>query len=94
MSPMKARAVSSSLEAKGFRRSDTHHMFFHLWVGGLRTAIHTKMSHGEREIGDPLVSAMSRDLKLSRKDFTRLIECPMSQQEYIQQLRCNGHLPC
>lgn len=82
MSPMKARSIASGLEAKGFRRSDKHHVFFHLWVGGLKTAVHTRISHGEKEIGDPLVSAMSRDVKLSRKDFARLIDCPMSQQEY------------
>lgn len=36
----------------------------------------TKISHGETEIGDGLIMAMSRQLKLSKSQFQDLVNCP------------------
>jgi hypothetical protein len=90
--PKSARDVMAALEAKGFRKKENDHTFFHLWVEGRKTPVYTKVSHGEREIRDRLLGIMARQLKLSGKQFRELIECPLTAAEYIRLLRSGGHI--
>ena len=92
MMPKDAREVANGLAKKGFRRRENDHAFFHLWIGEKKTAIYTKISQGEREIGDNLLSLMARQIKLTKKQFTELVECPMSFEEYVTLLRTGGHV--
>ena len=92
MMPKDARDVASGLEKKGFRRRENDHAFFHLWIGEKKTAIYTKISHGERDIGDNLLSLMARQVRLSKKQFVELLECPLTFAEYIRMLRAGGHV--
>ena len=90
--PKPARDVMASLEQKGFRKKENDHTFFHLWVGGKKTYIYTKVSHGEREIRDKLLGMMARQLKLSGKQFRELVDCPFTGEQLIQHLRAGGHI--
>lgn len=90
--PRDAREVMSALEKKGFVRRDAKHVFFHLLVDGRKTKIWTKVSHGEREISDNLFALMARQLLLSTKQLRQLVECPLSQAEYVTELRKGGHV--
>ena len=65
--PRPAREVASALLAKGFLKKENDHSFFTLWVDGKKTIIHTKISHGEKEIGDSLLGTMARQLGLTRR---------------------------
>lgn len=85
--PRPARDVMSSLLSKGFVLRENDHAFLHLYVDGKKTAIFTKISHGEKEIGDNLLSLMARQVKLSSKQFRNLVDCPMSEQDLIDHLR-------
>jgi hypothetical protein len=58
--PKSAREIMTGLVRKGFQRRDNDHTFFHLWVGGRKTLIYTKVSHGEKDIGDKLLGMMAR----------------------------------
>ena len=92
--PRKARRVESALLAKGFHRLDSKHLKFryHRLDGG-RTAVRTVMSHGgNRDVADALLSRMARQCGLSRREFERLIDCPMSQEQYEDLLRERGHI--
>lgn len=90
--PKEARDVANGLEKKGFRRRDNDHAFFHLWIGEKKTAIYTKISHAEREIGDNLLSVMARQIRLTRQQFVQLVDCPLSLEEYTALLRAGGHV--
>ncbi len=90
--PRDAREVEASLTKKGFQARQGKDRFFHLMVNGLKTPVWTKISQGEKEIHDGLIAAMTRQLRLSKKDFNDLIDCPLTEAEYTKRLRQAGHI--
>jgi predicted RNA binding protein YcfA (HicA-like mRNA interferase family) len=91
--PRSAREVAANLERKGFIADDGDHTFYRLFVDGKNTGIRTKISHGEKEIHDGLLSQMAKQTRLVRKEFLDLIDCPMTGSQYIELLRERGLLP-
>jgi len=85
--PKDARDVVAGLVKKGFQKKENDHTFLQLYVDGLKTPIYTKVSHGEKEIGDKLLSAMARQVQLTRRQFVELIECPLTGTAYVEMLR-------
>lgn len=92
MAAYKTRDLEKALLSKGFERADTHHVMLWLHVDGKKTAVRTRISHGVKDYGDSLLGEMSKQVKLPRKKFTNLIECPLSREDYINHLRSTGVL--
>jgi hypothetical protein len=90
--PRPARGVMAALEQKGFAKRESDHTYFHLWVSGKKTPIFTKVSHGEKEIGDRLLGMMARQIKLSAKQFRDLLDCPLTAEQLIKLLKSAGHI--
>jgi hypothetical protein len=90
--PKGAREIAAGLAKKGFQKRDNDHTFFHLYANGKKTIVYTKMSHGEKEIGDKLLSIMARQVNLSRKQFLDLVDCPLKLNEYLELLRKAGKI--
>jgi predicted RNA binding protein YcfA (HicA-like mRNA interferase family) len=88
--PKRAKDVAAGLEAKGFRRENSKDVHYRLFVDGKKTIVYTMISHGEKEIHDGLLGTMARQVKLTRKLFNDLIECPLTFDEYIMRLRKAG----
>lgn len=88
--PKRARDVEASLCRKGFRQSNGDHAFFYLFVDGKKTGVKTKISHGEKEIGDNLLATMAKQVHLTKSRFKDLIECPLSEDDYVALLRESG----
>ncbi len=88
--PKTVKDAAAALQKKGFQSRQSHHVFFHLVVDGRKTIISTKISHGEREIADSLLGMMARQIRLSRKQFNDLIDCPLSHSDYLKLLRVAG----
>ena len=89
--PRKQNDVEKSLLAKGFHSKEGDHNFFNYYSkAGKKTAVFTKTSHGAREIDDNLLSRMAKQCKLSNKDFSLLIECPLDQDTYEIKLISQG----
>ncbi len=85
---IKTRKISSSLQSKGFESIESDHTYYWFFLEGIRTHIKTKISHGKNEYGDRLLSAMRKQLKLdSALELKDLINCPMSQERYIELLK-------
>jgi predicted RNA binding protein YcfA (HicA-like mRNA interferase family) len=82
--PKSAKAVAAALQKKGFIKSDSKDVYYRLYIGGKKTQIFTKISHGEREIHDGLLGAMARQVRLTRKQFNELIDCPLQKEQYVQ----------
>ena len=90
--PKKVRDIISDLQRKGFRSQENDRTFLHLWVGGKKTPVWTKRSHGEKEIGDRLLGLMARQLRVTRREFNDLVDCPLSEDEYVRMLREGDHI--
>jgi hypothetical protein len=78
--------TEKGLKKKGFteceNRSDDHKTYELIKDG--RMILWTKLSHGSKsDLGDPLIALMSRQCRLSKKDFMDLINCPLSKEEYF-----------
>jgi hypothetical protein len=58
--PRDAKEIGAGLQKKGFVPRENDHTFYHLFVNGKKTVISTKISHGEKEIGDKLLGMMAR----------------------------------
>lgn len=87
MATKKVKEVVAGLKNKGFSCREGNHQFFHLLVGGKKTTVWTKISHGKKELNDNLLALMSRQVKLTRSDFDDLINCPLTSEEYLRILR-------
>ena len=78
--------VKSALKRKGFSQNvKGHHIYFnHRWKqNGRLSGVKTFVSHGgKKDLNDRLVSEMAKQVKLSNKDFKRLVSCEMKQKEY------------
>jgi hypothetical protein len=83
--PRKVRQVLSSLKTKGFfeNREGHHVILIYETKGGLTSEVRTRVSHqsGGGDIGDSLLGQMARQVRLSRRDFEQLIDCPLSRDE-------------
>ncbi|XVJ60358.1 MAG: hypothetical protein HEQ23_13570 [Tepidisphaera sp.] len=91
--PQKVKDIHHALTSKGFIVRESKDKMYHLYVEGKKTPIWTKVSQGETEVHDALLGTMARkQLHLSRKDFDRLIECPLSAAEYVTMMRKAGKI--
>lgn len=86
-------AVESGLLNKGFRRREgDHHYYIYHTLKGKKTAVFTKTSHSHTDISTDLMSKMSKQCKLIKKDFESLVDCPLSQIDYEQKLLAGQHI--
>ena len=84
MTTLKTKTVDANLQKKGFVRNEkSDHIRYILYVEGVKTTINTKVSHGEKEIGDPLIAHMSNQLFLSKTDFIDLVSCRVDGEQYL-----------
>ena len=63
--------------------------YFHT-IDGMRTGVRTKMSHGEREVGENLLHMMARQLHLNRRELDDFVSGAMTKEEYVVLLRSRG----
>jgi hypothetical protein len=90
--PLRTRDVVSALKKKGFRETDRDHKCYFFWHDGRKTAIWTKISHSDPEIHDGNCGHMARQIRLSRKEFNRFVECALTAELYLEMLISAKHL--
>lgn len=78
--------IERGLREKGFTSSEgrNHKIYSYTSLAGLKTAIYTIISRGQKHksFGDEVISHMSSSLGISNRQFSRLIDCDMSQVEF------------
>ena len=93
--PFEREDVEAALKRKGFMLggSDHRHFTYHT-RSGKRTSVWTKTSHGSgyKTLGDDLVQKMARQCGLTKPQFTKLVECPLTQEEFEQILIGSGRV--
>jgi len=84
MTTRKTRDVTAALRKKGFEQSEGDHSFFTYYRANdqKKTAVFTKVSHGETEIGDYLISKMAQQCRLARPEFLNLVDCQIDRAGY------------
>lgn len=92
MTNFKKNNIINSLTKKGFRPDNRGHKYLYFYVNGKNTGIFTFVSWGSNEINDYLIGKMSFQVRLEKKQFIDLIECPLSEEEYIAELIRKGEL--
>ena len=85
--------ILSSLTSKGFelQQGKRDHDVLFLTHEGRVQPVYTKLSRGSKHktVSDSLLGRMSRQLRISRKQFDELVDCPMTADDYHQVLRSN-----
>ena len=76
--------IDSALIKKGFTKTkDGDHIRYYLYDRDAgATLAQTKMSHGTKIIGAPLIAQMARQLHLSKTQFLELIDCTLTEEQY------------
>jgi hypothetical protein len=93
MSTLAKKDINSKLQIKGFEQDYRDHNCFYYRNNGQKTNIWTKTSFGsKKEIDDGLISLMSKQVKLDKKEFMRLIQCTLSKEGYRELLIERGFI--
>jgi len=94
--PRNRKTVEATLQAKGFAKVEgDHHYFVYLTRDGRKTRARTKTSHSPKVkvIPDNLLGQMARQCLLTKPDFLKLVDCPMSREDFELKLRDQGEVP-
>ena len=86
MSTIKTRDISKSLEAKGFKKQETHHEMYWLHVDGKKTSVRTRISHGSTEYDGYLLGQVAKEMGLRRSELNNFVECCLSATDYVKLL--------
>ncbi len=89
------RKIETSLENKGFERSEGDHSYFlYRSIDGKKTTAKTKTSHTPKmkSIGDNLLGKMAKQCCLTKLQFLDLVDCPLGRDEYETILATQGLL--
>ena len=87
MATRKAREIKEGLTKKGFAAVQRDHTYLFFSVEGRKSGVHTKISHGNKEYGDNILSLVARQLRITTKQLDDLLDCPMSYEDYLAILR-------
>ncbi len=93
--PRNRKSVESTLQNKGFVKAEgDHHYFIYFDKHGRKTRARTKTSHSPKvcDIDDSLLGPMARQCFLNKGEFLRLVDCPMTREEYERRLIDQGEL--
>lgn len=87
------KTIEAALEKKGFEKEEGDHHFFYLVdADGKRTGVFTKTSHSpkHKDVGDPLLGQMAKQVRLTKKQFLQLVDCSLSEAKYREKVREQG----
>lgn len=94
MSVLNPKKTYKNLKKKGFidsvSKSDDH-KYLELFHDG-KYVCHTRISHGNKDIGNYLIKQMSFQCRLDKNEFMDLSNCPLSKEEYFEILEAKGLL--
>jgi hypothetical protein len=89
MPVLDAKKTYQNLLSKGFKAAKGDHKFLEYYFNG-KVILHTKISHGEKELQDFHIGMMKRQCKLEKQEFIDLANCPLSAEEYLEILKKSG----
>jgi len=83
------RKVRQNLLKKGFVEvQSAKHIYYDFEPCGNLTEIKTFMSRNNQELNNTLLAEMKKQLRFDKmRDFLDLIDCPLSEEDYIEILK-------
>ncbi len=84
MATRKNSKIQRALLKKGFEKVNTDHKIFIFYHDGKKTSIHTKVSHGNKEISDQLIGHMAKQVSLTKPQFEDVVDCHLQQKDLIE----------
>lgn len=94
--PREKKSVEDGLKNKGFtlKEGDHHRFIYYTLDGNKKSSVITKTSHTPKmkEIPDNLIAQMAKQCKLSKSDFLKLVDCPLSRVAYEDILKREGEI--
>lgn len=84
--PRPVAVVRQALLNKGMEQDASHHHMFRRTIDGT-THLVTRISHGTREIDDHIGTLMAHQLCLQLREFWRLVDCTLSEADWITLVR-------
>lgn len=87
MSTVRASDLRGALLRKGFVSNQSHHEMFQLVIDGRPTEVGTRLSHGVKECDPWLLGQVARQMRISKAELLRFVECSLSAEEYAAQVR-------
>jgi predicted RNA binding protein YcfA (HicA-like mRNA interferase family) len=94
MSALDPKKTYKNLKKKGFVDSDSKsvdHKYLELFHND-KLVLYTKISHGNKDIGNHLIKQMSVQCHLDKSEFMDLSNCPLSKQDFLAILEKKGLL--
>ena len=94
MSVLDPKKTYKNLKKKGFVDSDSKsadHKYLELFYND-KLVLYTKISHGNKDIGNHLIKQMSVQCHLDKDEFIDLSNCPLSKDDYFEILEKKGLL--
>ncbi len=89
MPVLDAKKTYNNLVSKGFKAAKGDHKYLEYYLNGT-FILHTKISHGEKELQDFHIGMMKRQCKLEKNEFIDLANCPLSANAYLEILKRDG----
>jgi hypothetical protein len=91
MAQRDADDIKKALLQKGFFLVNNDHSFFYYYYN---QTIFTKISHGSKykSYGDDLLGKMARQLRITKQELLRLIDCSLQKDDYLEILRKKGFI--
>jgi hypothetical protein len=89
MAVLDPKETHRNLLKKGFVNAPGDHKRLEYYYND-KLILHTKISHGTKEIGDYLIKQMYVQCQLSKGEFIDLAKCPLSKEEYFNILKDKG----
>lgn len=91
MAALNGKETNQALKNKGFVESPGDHHYFEFWHNGVFIT-KTKTSRNNQDIYDGLISAMSKQCRVSSGFFKEFAKCTKTKADYIAELITGGHI--
>ncbi|MGA2914300.1 MAG: hypothetical protein ABSE07_12420 [Methanoregula sp.] len=70
---------------KGFKEDrGRKDIFYYFYYNGKKSHIFTKMSHNPGDLDEWHISQMATQIKLTKKQFVDLVDCPLLEKDLIE----------
>lgn len=80
--------AEANLLSKGFKKEQSKHTLYHFFHDGVKTGVHTLLSHGEKEIDEFVIGMIKRELKIkTQSQVKKFLKCELDQNWYISFLK-------
>ena len=93
MSTFKKKKLRDTLggKCKGEEEADRDHGWYRFRIGGTVYA-RTKVSHGRGDVDGYIAGRIARQVGLSKKELSSLVECTMDAEVFYARLEAQGIL--